>query len=1036
MIQESHLALRTQGIVGREEELQAIRQAILARQTYVLVFKGPGGIGKTRLLEEVGNPEGIFAAEDLEFTWSGIIDLYHPETHSRSGIEEAVIEGIGRTAPQLIECFEEYREQRKELEWMRQEMVGAGRIEKMRAQLTKTFLQDYNKAATQSRLVLAFDTAELIQFESDIIQQICQLDEESIVIKTWLTDFIPHAQNTVVLLAGRPDPTRLWNDLRATFKALKQKGKIAFQEFDLGRFEPFESSIYFDQLAATARADGRERDAKTVEKLSSKVRQVIHECADGRPIRLGLAIDLAVHGKDIKDLFPPSAEDGAMPEVTWEQIEPRLINELSEVHISHPKVRIGYPIGHILRYLAVTHLGLDETLLHHLVPDWPEEDCRSWLQQTRAFSFVKVRPGSENVLFLHDEMYELLERHWVLPEQGVSWDSSGFAKLYREIADYYEKQLPGVEDDENREQDLHLKILHYRLRVEPRRCYEENYTRWSEFAIKGHQTGFDMRLRDEALRFYNVPANQELSRLQGLTREAIDRDSAVRWVKRYSARAQYQKAIEVAETILAFGPEPYCSLIKEPPEKASAIKGHLRGEASRLFGIDDQFFWAHLLTYYGEAMLFLGAPELQARRALDKAISLLETVEVKEKSQQWWYARILGRAHNLLGYAHRIASRYKLSNECYHTALHHYRNLDIRDEMADTLTNAAYVYALLGDISIAEKWIDDALELRRELGQGYPLALTLNTRGLIHLKADEPHRALPRCQEASDICRQLEDRRGEGMASNALGLVYRKLGNLNRSGVYNFDQALDFYEQAEEALNQSISIFSVEVPERSRLVEACNEMGAVYRDWAILLKRAEQEAEAAKRFELAQENFERAIGEAGDDWPVDGADSYEDIADIFIIQGRMDKAEEYLSKAEALVPPEYRLVEGQGFKDIDEPVEGFWQMMGKICLARGDIVCAPVHGLEHLSNEQEFVLLEGVEQYALAIAYFLKYSSNLVLHKEAFDAFYGRLKKRRIERLKKARERVLAVSGRFKVNLDPLVAEIDEALGLKAPTIQ
>jgi tetratricopeptide (TPR) repeat protein len=252
--------------------------------------------------------------------------------------------------------------------------------------------------------------------------------------------------------------------------------------------------------------------------------------------------------------------------------------------------------------------------------------------------------------------------------------------------------------------------------------------------------------------------------------------------------------------------------------------------------------------------------------------------------------------------AHWMARRYRLSNEYNHTALHYYRQLNIQDEMADTLNNAAYVYALLGDISRAEKWIDDALELRRELGQGYPLALSLNTRGLIHVMAGEPHRALLCCQEALSFCQRLEDWRGQGLAYNALGLVYRKLGNLNRLGLYKLDQALDFYKKAEDALHEAIRIFREEVLERIRLVEAHNELGSVYRYWAILLQEAGQEKEATQLFEQALTSYKEAIRVAGDDWPVDRADSYEDMADVFALLGQPNRAEEYLEKAEALVP--------------------------------------------------------------------------------------------------------------------------------------
>ena len=1032
MNQELSLALQTKQIVGREEELQAIRQAILDQPTtHVLVFRGPAGIGKTRILEEVGNPEGIFATDGVDFAWSGIIDLYHPETHSKSGIERAIIEGIAQSAPELEGHFKEYWKAREEFERLRQEMIAPGRLEALRAQLTDVFVGNYNQAAAQRRIVLAFDTAELIQFESDVIQHVCQAEEEVSVIKTWLMDIILQMRNTVVLLAGRNETKtqkKLWADLCSVFMRRAQENKFAFREpLDLEGFTLSESLAYFDELATAARANGREADAKRIEQLPVEVRQNIHECVEGRPVRLGLAIDLAVHGQDPNALF--------LTGIAWAQIVPKVIDGLE-------RLEVGYPVRHILRYLAVARMGLDVPLLHHLEPDWSLENCQDRLNWMKGFSFVKTRSikrdgGEEDLFFLHDEMYDLLDEYRVYPSRR----RDEFVTLYSKIGDYYEQRLNEPAVSEEKEQDLKVKVIHYRLQENSRRGYEEYYAKWAEFAIKAHQVGFDMRMRDESLRFHNVLVNnvlvnQRLSDLQGLTRDVIDRDCAVRWIKRYIAKAQYRRAIEVAETILSFGPEPYCSLVEKPPRAVSAIEGPLRGDAHHIFGVDDPLFWAHLLTSYGEASLFYGAPEAQARRILEKAITLLEAITYSEELKQWWRIRILGRAHNRLGYLYWVARRYGLSNDYNHTALHYYRQLDIRDEMAETLNNAAYVYALLGDFSRAEKWIDDALELRRALGQAYPLALTLNTRGRIHLLAGEPHQALPRCQEALGICQQLEDWRGQGLACNALGSMYCTLGNLNRLGVYKFDQALDFYKEAEGALRKAVHIFSVEAPERVRLVEAHDELGSVYRDWAILLQGVGREAEAAQQFEQALEEFERALGVAGDDWPVDRADTHEDMADVFALQGQLNQAEEHLGKAEALVPTEYRLVEGQGFRDISEPVEGFWQLMGKIHIARGHNISAPIRGLESLTDEQESMLLDAVEQYALAVAYFLKYSPHLRLHREAFRAVYERLKKYRLERLEKAEKRVLEVANRFKVDLSPLVAEIEEALGLKAPPIR
>ena len=1028
MNDERYLALQTEEVIGRKKELAAIDWALGGDgQTRVVLFTGPGGIGKTRLLIEADK-----RARDRGLLSSDIVDLYHSDTHTNSGIEAVIIRAVDPEE----KYFQNYRPLRAEFERLRQEFVGAVRLERLRKELSSVFIEDFNALSQENRVLLAFDTAELIQFESDVVQRICQVEEGAVEVREWLTMVIPRLQNAAVLLAGRgpryPDDPRqrLWGEFRATFSKAEGE-RFTWQEYPLDRFSEAESLEYFSGVARAAReaereysVEGREEEADffryaadTIEHVRETVGRTIHHATEGRPIRLGLVIDLAVRG-NIEGLFVPGDENGRSPEEMWAEIKPRLVQAVQELYLR-------YPVQDTLRYLAVARQGLDAELLHHLKPDWSLEACRERLKAMEPLSFVKTRPGTE-LVFLHDEMYDLLEQEVVQPSREA------FVDNYRRIVEYYEQQL-SEQTDERRREDLAVNVLHYRLREHPQRGHQ-HYTFKSEFAIKGHETGFDMRLRDEMLRFFGEPQNQRLADLQGLTRDEIDRDGAVRWVKRHIARGEYQRAVEVAEAILFFGPEPYHSIPPQPPAVVEIISPDLQQEARRLFGVDAPFFWGHLLTCYGEALLYFGA-EARAFPVLEQAIRLLHAVEAEDEYRRWWQVRVLGRAFNRLGYAYWLARRYRLAIDYNHTALHYYRQLDIRDEMADTLNNAAFVYALMGDISRAEKWIDDALELRRALGQGYPLALSLNTQGRIHFLAGEPHRALPRCQEALRICQRLEDRRGQGLAYNALGVVYCALGNLNRLGVYDFDQAAGFYRQAEDALTQAVHIFDVEAPERIRLVEAYNERGDVYRDWGILLRGAGREKEAARRFEQALAEYKQALDKAGDDWPVDRGDSYEDMADVFALLGELEKAEEYLRKAEALVPKEYRLVEGQGFPEVKKPVEGFWQVMGKVCLARGHNVCAPVRGLEALTEEQEAVLLDAVEQYALAVAYFLQYSPHLRLHREAFGAIYESLKKYGIPRLEKAREGVSAVAERYRVDLSPLLAEIDEMLGLKAPVI-
>ncbi len=84
----------------RRKIMPAIMKAIDAadRSTHVLYITGKGGEGKTVLLRqigmELGSPDGI-VAHFGQIPWSGILDLYHPDVNTNSGLEAYLGRGLG-----------------------------------------------------------------------------------------------------------------------------------------------------------------------------------------------------------------------------------------------------------------------------------------------------------------------------------------------------------------------------------------------------------------------------------------------------------------------------------------------------------------------------------------------------------------------------------------------------------------------------------------------------------------------------------------------------------------------------------------------------------------------------------------------------------------------------------------------------------------------------------------------------------------------------------------------------------------------------
>jgi hypothetical protein len=161
------------------------------------------------------------------------------------------------------------------------------------------------------------------------------------------------------------------------------------------------------------------------------------------------------------------------------------------------------------------------------------------------------------------------------------------------------------------------------------------------------------------------------------------------------------------------------------------------------------------------------------------------------------------------------------------------------------------------------------------------------------------------------------------------------------------------------------------------------------------------------------------------------ANSLEDVADIQVIREQVDEAQDTLRQAEQLVPVEYHLIPNQGFAPLEEPMEEFWAVMGKLQVQWARITLAPIAGLTTLSDTQEEDLLRGITHYAQALAYFLQFSPELRLHKETFEGVYSYLKICGIPRLQKVRNRIEEVQREYKVSLVPLLKEIDETLALK-----
>ncbi len=883
----AHPGLRVHrtGLVNRERECRAIRDAILdAQHSRLLFFFGPRGVGKTRLLEETRLIVKSLPMH-LDLRWGGIIDLYHVDQHSIPALQYAIVSALdpqGRFFAGFREALKKFKQH--------QEQGFYEELKTDRSRLQAAFDEEYRSFTREFRPIIAFDTLERIHDDVDLFHQLT--GRESASVSRWLFNFCLTAPNSVFLFAGR------FPLLEMAVSSLPGQNRLEAIPVD-GFVRPDAFALLTSFL--------KKQPALRRALLQDPVREQLWRLTNGRPVELALAVELISRGSILASQINPGEQ---------EQINPKTLVSLFFEREN--------PVGKPVFFLGLARKGLTADLLHYLEPSWSLEECRQKLDALRRLSVVKTRPGREE-LFLHDALYDLFDRY-VAQENDLKFWYSCFLEYYQE------RQATCIARRQEWEEAI-LNLLYYALQLDAWQAFQTQYLRQSERAIAGYEIELDMRLRDEL--FWYLQSSSDRSALQSSDfAESVNLDSAVRWVKRYIFQGAHQRAASLAATILSLGPAPYRQLVFQSSTPLTEIPSEVCEQVKSLLKKADRFFWGHLLTYYGDALLYVtGVPEKEISLALSKAQEFLQTSNTPE-NLDWLRSRLLGRVYDRLGYLARTYGHYDLAVQNYRQAIPYYEKADVKEELATTLNNQAFVLGLLGRIQEAMECADKAFAYRQELGQRYTLALSRNTRGLIYALFDF-EKGRRECQLALNAFEELEAPRGIGLARNALGYILRKQGSKNAS-IRNFAAAEQFFQQSEEFLKRSADIFQEKVTEPIRLWEAYNELGSLYFDWGNYLLTIGKQQEAESKLQNAVEKHQAALDVAQRSMLLtQKADSADDIAKAYIAMRKPKKAKIWLNEARRLIPNDYDLTKR---RQGPRPPAGelYWLAIGKFWLQSGD----------------------------------------------------------------------------------------------------
>jgi tetratricopeptide (TPR) repeat protein len=789
--------------LGRTEELALLRDAISdSGERAIFVISGPGGIGKTRLLQELSViGRAIPGARVLE-----IIDFDLPTYE----IPQIIGRTIARQFPTAV--FAPYLESIYLRQMAEEGGIDPVRLAAQTLDVNRKFVESFNRASAGSRVVLRFDTIEKMQGQVSFNR---------------VLDLIFQLNNVVVAFAGRPrgdDPGLGSNNSAgaegtdALFEQLTQRsdGRMLLKQLVL---QPF------DQLTFQAYVDKKQQALGT--QLDQATRDALAVLAGGRPVLIDLAVELGTQvtaaawldelKRDPAELrrlqASPLPEDQAAFAAIQQRFDRELVAGIAASEGGPP--RLGSRIDQLTVLLALV-APLDQDSIATILGLPPEQAGALFDEAGRRVSFKVI---DNTLIRLHDAVRDLVLAHVlpvVDPDQRLqrtylaqaidafeNQSHAILARVGRLRADEEIARGAGDRDhglllfeeraaQQRRHQQARLRIVECAFRLDPIRG-AERLERELEIARQHGGTAADLGAMFSTIRAY-FPE--------------LERRSPPHYIQAQMALANQQIAdgqYQLAEEIF------------------DQLDGRVTEPTAQRFDI---------LHGHGNVQMGIG----QAQQALKRYH------EAAELARQLGDDLLLGRALLSSAWAARLQGQLDLAIGYYQQAF----GLTIRpgvphDEAqarrATALNGMAYIYAIQGKKSrTAVDSLKQAIDIRQGLGESgrFALGQSYTTAGEIHVNLEQPQEALKYLALADDLFAELGSHAAQGGAraskqhnqwiakiASARGRAYRDLGEESADGA----ERRAYLQRAETELHKAVELaIAADLPlARYRLghVQAC-----------------------------------------------------------------------------------------------------------------------------------------------------------------------------------------------------------------------
>jgi tetratricopeptide (TPR) repeat protein len=349
--------------IGREKELDDIDALIDdAGQRHVLFIKGAGGVGKTRLLQEIRDRS--LGRQDIEMTVTDVLTFDDRNLRLPENLRYRIAEELGQGT------FEPYCRHLIDLQRSVGPSLSREQLEQKRQEALRAFNACLRETLNQRRGVILLDTTDALE-EGD---------------RAWeyiATDLAQQPCNMLLILAGR-DADKLYD-----------------------RLEPIlgEDAAHLIELAPLGEEDSIEyleaRQSQLHCTIDPAIAKKIIFLARGRPILIDLAVDWLAHELPLAWIEEESLEElRALPA---EELEAR--RDEFQRNLVRRVLNLRTPVDRLL--LALTHAYPANVPLVARLLGMSEEEAANVSQEAESYISVKQLPGEW--ITLHDEIRRLLE---------------------------------------------------------------------------------------------------------------------------------------------------------------------------------------------------------------------------------------------------------------------------------------------------------------------------------------------------------------------------------------------------------------------------------------------------------------------------------------------------------------------------------------------------------------------------------------------------------------------------------------------------